>query len=152
MSFVYAKPGENIESLLRRFKRKVEASGIMSDYRKHEFYTKPSVLKKEKSAEARKRERKRQQLADKFYKSNANFKFSKDKSTKIYPSNNKGKFVKPAGPARPYQARQDNRPTGNRSDTRNDQRPYQNERRYNNSNSGTNSNYRGNNNNRNNGK
>lgn len=124
MSFVYAKPGESIDNLLRRFKRKVEAAGIMSDYRKHEFYTKPSIAKKEKSAEARKRDRKRQQLVDKFYKSNANFKFSKDKETKIYTNNNQ-KFVKPHGQQTQYNNRNQN------NNVRQDQRPYQNERRNN---------------------
>lgn len=46
-------PQENIESLLRRFKRKVKNSGLMDVIKKNEFYTKPSILKKEKRSKNR---------------------------------------------------------------------------------------------------
>jgi len=54
MSIVVAKNGESIESLLRRFKKKVEAAGILKDVRKREFYIKPSVRKKLKRLAAAK--------------------------------------------------------------------------------------------------
>lgn len=84
MSTVYAKPGESVDSLLRRFKKVVERSGILSDLKKHEFYEKPSVQKKRKQAAARKREQKRQMKMGKTIPNrNLNFKFNKDHTQKI---------------------------------------------------------------------
>lgn len=54
---VIAKDGEHIDKLLRRFKKKVEAAGILKDVRKREHYLKPSVRKKQKQAAAAKRRR-----------------------------------------------------------------------------------------------
>ena len=48
---------ENVESALRRFKRKCSRDGIIGDLRKKEFYEKPSVRRKKKSEAARKRSR-----------------------------------------------------------------------------------------------
>lgn len=47
--------GEHFESILRRFKRAVEKDNTMADYRKHEFYVKPSVKRKLAKEAARKR-------------------------------------------------------------------------------------------------
>lgn len=44
------KPGESIDSALKRFRRECEKEGIIQDMRKHEFYKSPSVLKKERLA------------------------------------------------------------------------------------------------------
>ena len=55
MSWVKAKPNESFESLMKRFKKAVERSGILADYKKHEVYEKPSVKRKRKQAAARKR-------------------------------------------------------------------------------------------------
>ncbi|OJF90947.1 30S ribosomal protein S21 [Alkalibacterium sp. 20] len=49
------KKGENLEDALRRFKRSVSKSGTMKEARKREHYEKPSVKRKLKSIEARKR-------------------------------------------------------------------------------------------------
>ncbi|SFC53033.1 SSU ribosomal protein S21P [Alkalibacterium subtropicum] len=49
------KKGENLEDALRRFKRSVSKSGTMKEARKREYYEKPSVKRKKKSIEARKR-------------------------------------------------------------------------------------------------
>lgn len=49
---------ENLESALKRFKRKCQKDGIIGDIRKKEEYLKPSVARKKKSEEARKRARK----------------------------------------------------------------------------------------------
>ncbi len=49
---------ENLESALKRFKRKCQKDGIIGDIRKKEAYLKPSVARKKKSEEARKRARK----------------------------------------------------------------------------------------------
>ena len=84
MSWVVAKPGESFESLVRRFKKAVEKSGLLADVRKHEFFEKPSVLAKKKSAAARKRAAKRFKKSESFgKKSNQNFRFNKDHTQKI---------------------------------------------------------------------
>jgi len=51
------KVGENetLESALRRFKKDCSRSGVMSEVKKREHYEKPSVKKKLKSENARKR-------------------------------------------------------------------------------------------------
>ena len=46
---------ETLDSALRRFKRQVKRSGILTDAKRHEHYEKPSVRRKKKSAAARKR-------------------------------------------------------------------------------------------------
>ena len=57
MSTVRVGENENLDSALRRFKRKCSRDGIIGDLRKKEFYEKPSVRKKKKSEAARKRSR-----------------------------------------------------------------------------------------------
>lgn len=52
---VKVKEGERIDSALRRFRKAVDKSGVLSDLRKHEYYEKPSLKKKRKQAAARKR-------------------------------------------------------------------------------------------------
>ncbi|MDR3256809.1 MAG: 30S ribosomal protein S21 [Endomicrobium sp.] len=47
--------GESIEEAIRRFKRECERSGIMQEIKKREFYKAPSVLKKEKLAETKRK-------------------------------------------------------------------------------------------------
>lgn len=53
------RDGENLEDALRRFKRSVSKTGTLREARKREYYDKPSVKRKKKSEEARKRDRKR---------------------------------------------------------------------------------------------
>jgi small subunit ribosomal protein S21 len=86
VAFVKAKYNESIDSLLRRFKKAVEKSGILSDLKKHEFFEKPSVKRKKKQIAARKRAAKKEKkLAS--YKahsgSNKNFRWNKDRTKKI---------------------------------------------------------------------
>ena len=50
---------ESLDDALRRFKRSVSKSGTLQEYRKREFYEKPSVKRKLKSEAARKRNKKR---------------------------------------------------------------------------------------------
>lgn len=57
MSQVNARQDESFESLWRRFKRAVERENVLADLRRHEFFEKPSVRKKKKSAQAQKRDR-----------------------------------------------------------------------------------------------
>lgn len=55
---------ESFESLFRRFKRVVEASGIMRELKKREFYVSDSEKKKEKQKKAAKRIRKRRKFEE----------------------------------------------------------------------------------------
>ncbi len=63
MAQVNVRDGENVEKALRRFKKKVEAAGILKDVRRREYYTKPSIRKKEKRAAAEKRRRRSEKRA-----------------------------------------------------------------------------------------
>lgn len=49
------KKGESLDDALRRFKRSVAKTGTLKEARKREHYEKPSVKRKKKSEEARKR-------------------------------------------------------------------------------------------------
>ncbi|MBO5947366.1 30S ribosomal protein S21 [bacterium] len=46
---------ESIESALKRFKKKIQKAGILSEVKRRERYEKPSIKKKRKSEAARKR-------------------------------------------------------------------------------------------------
>ncbi len=46
------KPGESIDSVLRKFKRKIKNEGILQELRKREYYEKPSELRKRKAKAA----------------------------------------------------------------------------------------------------
>ena len=59
MTSVKVGENESLESALKRFKRKCQKDGIIGDLRRKEEYLKPSVAKKKKSEEARKKARKR---------------------------------------------------------------------------------------------
>ena len=58
MSEVKVGENESIESALKRFKKKVQKAGILSEIKRRERYEKPSVKKKRKQEAARKRSRK----------------------------------------------------------------------------------------------
>lgn len=49
------RKNESLEDALRRFRRDVSKSGSLREYRKREYYEKPSVRRKKKSEAARKR-------------------------------------------------------------------------------------------------
>ncbi|ASF39952.1 MULTISPECIES: 30S ribosomal protein S21 [Halobacillus] len=49
------RKNESLEDALRRFKKDVSKSGTLAEYRKREYYDKPSVRRKKKSEAARKR-------------------------------------------------------------------------------------------------
>ncbi|HEY9686380.1 MAG TPA: 30S ribosomal protein S21 [Coleofasciculaceae cyanobacterium] len=55
MAEVQIQPGESIESALKRFKKKIQKAGILSEIKRREHYVKPSVKKKRKAEAARKR-------------------------------------------------------------------------------------------------
>lgn len=48
-------PHESVESMLRRFKKKVEKAGVLQDMRKHEEYVAPAEKRRLKSKLARAR-------------------------------------------------------------------------------------------------
>lgn len=59
-SGIDVRDNEPIEVALKRFKRDVANSGILTELKKREFYEKPSILKKRaKETAVRKRERKK---------------------------------------------------------------------------------------------
>ncbi len=55
MASITVKEGEPYESFIRRFRRACEKAGVLRDLKRHEYYEKPSVKKKRKQAEARRR-------------------------------------------------------------------------------------------------
>lgn len=55
MSRTVVRKNESLEDALRRFKRTVSKTGNLREYRKREYYDKPSVRRKKKSEAARKR-------------------------------------------------------------------------------------------------
>jgi len=50
LSEVILHENESLESALRRFNRKLQQDGILSEYRRREYYEKPSVKRKRKKA------------------------------------------------------------------------------------------------------
>ncbi|ASY30616.1 30S ribosomal protein S21 [Taylorella equigenitalis] len=70
MPSVRLKENEQFESALRRFKRTIEKTGLLTDLRAREFYEKPTTERKRKHAAAVKRHHKRirsQQLSPRLY-------------------------------------------------------------------------------------
>ena len=57
---VVVQENESLERALRRFKRKVQRSGLYSELRKRRYYEKPSAQRKRKREAAIRRERRRQ--------------------------------------------------------------------------------------------
>jgi small subunit ribosomal protein S21 len=57
MAEVYISEDESFDRALKRFKKKCEKAGILSDLRKHRHYEKPSERKKRKLNAARRKQR-----------------------------------------------------------------------------------------------
>ena len=55
MTNVRARDDENFESLLKRFNKKVQQAGILSQLRRREYFEKPSVKRKRKEAAKRRK-------------------------------------------------------------------------------------------------
>lgn len=55
VSVVKVGENESLDNAIKRFKRKCQKDGIIGDIKKNQEYLKPSVRKKLKSEEARKR-------------------------------------------------------------------------------------------------
>lgn len=67
---IIVKEYEDVNRALRRFKKKVEESGILDDLRKKEFYEKPTTKRKRKQGAAVNRYKKnlaKEQLPPKLY-------------------------------------------------------------------------------------
>lgn len=47
MIIVPIKEGENLERALKKFKRKFEKTGVIKELRERQFYTKPSVKRRQ---------------------------------------------------------------------------------------------------------
>ena len=55
MTSIKIREGESFEGALKRFKKMVEKSGVLTELRKREFYEKPSAKRKRKRMAAIKR-------------------------------------------------------------------------------------------------
>jgi small subunit ribosomal protein S21 len=63
MPGIRLRDNESFESALRRFKKKCEKAGVLSDLRKHQHFEKPSERRKRKLNAARRKENSRRQEA-----------------------------------------------------------------------------------------
>jgi small subunit ribosomal protein S21 len=61
MPGIRLRDNESFESALRRFKKKCEKAGVLSDLRKHQHFEKPSERRKRKLNAARRKESSRRQ-------------------------------------------------------------------------------------------
>tara|TARA_B100001964_G_C14060205_1_gene521049 strand:- start:399 stop:599 length:201 start_codon:yes stop_codon:yes gene_type:complete len=55
MPGIILKPGQALDQALRIFKKQLEKSGVLKDLKKKKHFEKPSIRKKKKSKEARRR-------------------------------------------------------------------------------------------------
>ena len=55
MSQVVVREGENFEALLKRFNKRVQMDGILSEARRRSHFEKPSVKRKRKAAAKRRK-------------------------------------------------------------------------------------------------
>ncbi|MFQ5863989.1 MAG: 30S ribosomal protein S21 [bacterium] len=62
MPSVKVREGESFEKALRRFTKACEKAGIMSDYRKHQHFEKPSERRKRKLKAAIRKQRRMMML------------------------------------------------------------------------------------------
>ncbi len=63
MAFQERRDGENFESMMKKFKRKVKREGTLQEFRDREFYVKPTDERKKREKAAQRRTR-MQQRAD----------------------------------------------------------------------------------------
>ena len=55
MPVIHVREEESFENALRRFKRKCEKAGILTELKKRQHYEKPSVKRKRKAIQAKKK-------------------------------------------------------------------------------------------------
>lgn len=60
MTEVKVREHESIDEALRRFKRQCERAGLMTEIKRREYYESPSVRRKRKIAEAKRKQRRRE--------------------------------------------------------------------------------------------
>lgn len=60
MQGIYVEVGDNFNAALRKFKRKVDDSGVLMEYIKRQHFEKPSVKRKREKGAARARWLKKQ--------------------------------------------------------------------------------------------
>ncbi len=68
MSEIVLWEGQSLEAALKNFRRQVQRSGILKEFRQKRFYVKPSVAKRLKSAAARRRKREDARKAERKWK------------------------------------------------------------------------------------
>jgi small subunit ribosomal protein S21 len=67
MATVIARKEESLESLMKRFKKKVENEEILKDWKDKEFFEKPSAARhRNRRAAIRRQQQKSQKLKEKF--------------------------------------------------------------------------------------
>ena len=59
---VKAKPGDSADQVIRKFKKQVLQTQLLTELREREFYKKPSVKKKEKLSEFKRRSKRRARM------------------------------------------------------------------------------------------
>lgn len=57
MTEIRVGENESLESALKRFKRQCARTGVLSEYKRKEFYEKPSVVRKRKLDQAKRKKR-----------------------------------------------------------------------------------------------
>ena len=69
IAYVKVDDGENLEKAIKRFKRMVEKEGIIREWKKREYYEKPSTIRnrKKKSLERKLLKKLRKMQASKSY-------------------------------------------------------------------------------------
>ena len=55
MPVVHVREEESFENALRRFKRKCEKAGVLTELKKRQYFEKPSVKRKRKQLQAKKK-------------------------------------------------------------------------------------------------
>lgn len=64
MAYTEARDDEDIEKVLRRFKRQVKDENILQDLRDREVYEKPSELRKKEQRERERQNHRRMRMED----------------------------------------------------------------------------------------
>jgi small subunit ribosomal protein S21 len=59
LPLVQVREDESFENAMRRFKRKCEKAGILTELKKRQHFEKPSIKRKRKAVQARKKELRR---------------------------------------------------------------------------------------------
>jgi small subunit ribosomal protein S21 len=62
MAQVFVDETENLEKAIKRFKRMVEREGIIREYKKREYFEKPSTIKNRKNKALRRKLTKRTRM------------------------------------------------------------------------------------------